>query len=66
VSPENSSEPALDHVISPCIGICAVDDNGQCLGCFRTLDEIASWPTLSREQQSKLLEELPKRGFGHD
>ncbi len=31
-------------VPSPCISICKMDaDTGWCLGCFRTLEEIAQW-----------------------
>ncbi len=37
------SYPA-DEVPSPCVSVCAVDPaGGYCLGCFRTLDEIAAW-----------------------
>ena len=29
---------------SPCISVCTVDGlSGYCLGCFRTLNEIATW-----------------------
>ena len=31
-------------VPSPCISVCRFDgDSGLCLGCYRTLDEIAAW-----------------------
>lgn len=33
-------------VSSPCIGICEVVDN-HCMGCLRSLDEIAGWARLS-------------------
>jgi len=25
---------------SPCIGVCKLDENKVCIGCFRTIDEI--------------------------
>ena len=28
---------------SPCIATCVVNANGICVGCYRTLDEIATW-----------------------
>lgn len=32
---------------SPCVSICELDERqGRCLGCFRTLDEIAAWGAL--------------------
>ena len=36
-----------DDVPSPCISVCVMDaDAGLCIGCFRTLDEIAAWSAL--------------------
>lgn len=32
------------EVPSPCVSVCVVDPaGGYCLGCYRTLDEIAAW-----------------------
>lgn len=31
---------------SPCIKVCKVED-GRCIGCNRTLEEIANWPKPS-------------------
>lgn len=41
----SNSNPAA----SPCINVCAIDGDGVCLGCFRTLDEIAAYSSLPRE-----------------
>lgn len=31
-------------VLSPCISVCRIDAaSGLCIGCLRTLDEIAAW-----------------------
>lgn len=46
---------------SPCVGVCTMDDGGQCLGCFRTLDEIAQWGMMSTEEQWAVVEALPDR-----
>ncbi len=32
-----------DSPQSPCIAVCALDENDICLGCFRTGDEITDW-----------------------
>jgi len=37
---------------SPCVGVCRMDAaSGLCLGCWRTLDEIARWGTASAAEQ---------------
>lgn len=46
---------------SPCVGVCTMDDDGRCLGCFRTLTEIAQWGSLSPEEQWEVVEQLPER-----
>ena len=39
-----SELPADGPVPSPCICVCTMDQaTGLCIGCYRTLDEIASW-----------------------
>lgn len=50
------------EVISPCIGMCAIDDlTGLCQGCFRTLDEIKAWWDLTVSDQKALLTTLEQR-----
>jgi uncharacterized protein len=34
---------------------------GYCLGCFRTLDEIARWSSLSDDEQTAINHQLPLR-----
>jgi len=34
-------------VPSPCVDICQVDSNQICVGCFRSLEEIACWAQLN-------------------
>ncbi|WP_198338345.1 DUF1289 domain-containing protein [Labrenzia sp. VG12] len=47
---------------SPCIKTCQIDrQTGLCLGCYRTLDEIASWTQFSDRQRSDILADLPAR-----
>lgn len=47
---------------SPCINICQIDrKSGLCLGCYRTLDEIALWSTLSKEERRAVMEALDAR-----
>jgi len=49
-------------VLSPCIGVCSLDDRGLCEGCLRTADEIAAWPTLGDDERLRLMDDvLPRR-----
>ena len=49
-------------ILSPCIGICALDEQGLCEGCHRTGHEIASWSVYSDDQRMHIMETiLPKR-----
>lgn len=49
-------------VLSPCIGVCTLDDDGTCLGCQRTSAEIAAWPRMSNDERLRLIENvLPAR-----
>ncbi len=46
--------PALPvrPVASPCTSVCRIDPaDGLCIGCHRTIEEIASWGTMSDEQR---------------
>lgn len=53
----NEAEPE-----SPCIAVCVPDPvSGYCLGCFRTLDEIAAWPEMSADEKRAVLEKLIER-----
>ena len=37
---------------------------GLCLGCARTLDEIAHWASFTDEERDRIMAELPGRGSG--
>jgi predicted Fe-S protein YdhL (DUF1289 family) len=47
---------------TPCVKICTVDARqGVCLGCGRTIDEIARWAGMSSAERSHIMNELPER-----
>jgi hypothetical protein len=49
-------------VPSPCVGVCRLDDTDRyCVGCLRTLDEIARWAGMTREERLRVIAELPAR-----
>ena len=56
------AEQRTDNVASPCISVCVMDAAGElCLGCFRTLDEIAAWSILDADAKRTVLAQLPAR-----
>lgn len=49
-------------IATPCIKVCVVDgDSGLCLGCLRTLPEIAEWSRLDDQRRDRIMDELPMR-----
>jgi predicted Fe-S protein YdhL (DUF1289 family) len=47
---------------TPCLKICTLDaGKGICLGCGRTIDEIARWAGMSAAERSRIMSELPER-----
>ena len=57
------SDPArqLEEIESPCIGVCRLDEQGRCLGCFRTSAEIGGWLGMTPEQRRTVIDDLPAR-----
>jgi hypothetical protein len=52
------------HVIipSPCIGICTLDPvDRRCIGCLRTIEEIAAWPEASADERLLIVQRLRER-----
>ena len=55
-----STPPA--PIKTPCIKVCVVDgESGLCLGCYRKLNEVATWARLSDGERDAILAELPGR-----
>ncbi|WP_313472444.1 DUF1289 domain-containing protein [Brevundimonas sp.] len=49
-------------IATPCVMVCTVDGaSGLCLGCFRTLPEIATWSRMSDAERAKIMSELNGR-----
>jgi len=49
-------------VRSPCVSICRIDvDTGYCVGCCRTIDEIADWGSMADARKHGVWRELRRR-----
>jgi predicted Fe-S protein YdhL (DUF1289 family) len=47
---------------TPCTQVCTIDPVSRlCVGCGRTLDEIARWSALTAGERAQLMAELPRR-----
>ena len=47
---------------SPCVNLCSLDDAyGYCVGCYRTMDEIARWGSMSPAERWAVLRRTAER-----
>ena len=48
---------------SPCNKVCVINEaTGLCRGCYRTLDEIARWGSMSDDEREEVIGKLAERG----
>lgn len=51
---------------TPCVQVCQMDPaRGRCLGCGRTLDEIARWAQMSDAERERVMAALAARKEPH-
>ena len=47
---------------TPCIGTCSIEPtSGSCVGCGRTLAEIAAWSRLAPDERRRIMRRLAGR-----
>jgi predicted Fe-S protein YdhL (DUF1289 family) len=57
-----TAPPASARVPSPCISVCRIDAaTGLCVGCLRTLDEIAAWGALDDAARRRVWQAIALR-----
>ncbi|AQR62738.1 DUF1289 domain-containing protein [Brevundimonas sp. LM2] len=57
-----NAAPLPRPIATPCIQVCVIDGaSGLCLGCYRTLAEIAEWSRMEAAQRTEIMSELPER-----
>lgn len=44
--------------VSPCVSKCSLNHLDVCVGCGRTLLEIASWSTMSEDRRNEVMDRL--------
>ena len=51
-----------DEVQSPCVKLCVVHPEERlCVGCYRTIEEIAGWSRLTEAERIAIMTDLPSR-----
>ncbi|MGB3383143.1 MAG: DUF1289 domain-containing protein [Marinomonas sp.] len=48
-------------VSSPCIRQCCLNEKDICLGCFRSLQEILAWSSMSDSEKQHILKDATER-----
>ena len=48
-------------ITSPCISICAMDDNDLCIGCYRTSKEIRDWLLMEDDERLDVIVKAAER-----
>jgi len=48
-------------VKSPCIEVCALNDQDICIGCYRTANEIIEWFSAPKERKREILASVDQR-----
>jgi predicted Fe-S protein YdhL (DUF1289 family) len=51
-----------EAIESPCVRLCVVEPASRlCMGCLRSIDEIAAWTRMTAEERRRIMGELPGR-----
>ncbi|XKH01209.1 DUF1289 domain-containing protein [Marinobacter nauticus] len=50
-----------DKVRSPCVSVCALDENDICIGCQRSGDEILRWTSMTNQERRDVLRLVAER-----
>jgi predicted Fe-S protein YdhL (DUF1289 family) len=56
------TDTSQQPIETPCLRICVVDGmTSRCIGCGRTLAEIAQWSKFTPAQRRAIMDDLPAR-----
>lgn len=48
-------------VASPCVHVCALDEEDICIGCQRNVDEITRWSRMDNDERRQVLQSCHER-----
>lgn len=46
---------------SPCVSVCALDEEDICIGCHRSADEIMHWTRMTDDERREVLSKVAER-----
>ncbi|PIE20752.1 MAG: Fe-S oxidoreductase [Neptuniibacter caesariensis] len=58
------AKQSVSPVRSPCVGVCALDENDICIACHRTGIEIGEWGVYSNEEKAAIWKKIALREKG--
>lgn len=50
------------NLITPCVRVCRLNERQECVGCRRTLDEIARWRDMTDAERAAVMLRVVKTG----
>ena len=50
-----------DFVRSPCVSVCALNEDSVCMGCYRTSEEIKQWSLFSSDERRAVIAQTKER-----
>lgn len=51
----------MTRIPSPCVRVCKLAQDGHCIGCGRTLEEIRSWDEAGDKERQFILRRAQRR-----
>jgi len=51
----------LNEVASPCVSICALDEDDICVGCYRSGQEITAWSQMNADEKRQVMDKVRER-----
>lgn len=56
INTDAGNQSCIDNPVdSPCIGVCVLDMEDVCEGCFRSMDEISRWSSMTPDAQREVI-----------
>lgn len=49
------------YIQTPCIMVCALNEDDVCVGCLRSLEEIGAWPDADTQERLEILDNITER-----
>ncbi|MEL7043419.1 MAG: DUF1289 domain-containing protein [Pseudomonadota bacterium] len=58
---EAVTNPSASEPPSPCVSVCALDDQDICMGCYRSATEITDWFMASPAEKRDIMRRVDER-----